>query len=130
MPQRFKLPKKFAKPSTGKTYSRVVKDMIIDGTPKFEAWFVKINKELIPTRSGTKIKVTTEAIEAGLVDFEGLAAETRKKMETSFKKGQKLGIRRTANKRDRAGQRRQHRSKADSTTLPALCWGRCCSRKS
>jgi len=35
--------------------------------------------------------VTAEAIEAGLVDFKALAAETRRKMGASFEKGQKLG---------------------------------------
>jgi len=35
--------------------------------------------------------VSAEAIEAGLVDFKALVAQTRKKMGASFKKGQALG---------------------------------------
>jgi len=90
IPSRFELPKKFAKRGGG-TYTRTAKDLIIDGTPEFEAWFARVDKELIPTRANSKIKVTAEAIEAGLVDFKALAAETRKKMGASFEKGQKLG---------------------------------------
>ena len=89
-PGRFELPKKFAKRG-GETYTRKTKDLIIDGTPEFEAWFAKVNKELTPTRTNGKIKVTPEAIEAGLVDFKALAAETRRKMRVSFEKGQTLG---------------------------------------
>jgi len=89
-PGRFELPKKFTKRG-GETYTRTAKDLIIDGTPAFEAWFAKVNKELTPTRANGKIKVTAEAIEAGLVDFKALAAETRKKMGASFEKGQRLG---------------------------------------
>ncbi|WP_407572736.1 hypothetical protein [Deinococcus altitudinis] len=94
-PGRFELPKKFAKRG-GETYTRKAKDLIIDGTPEFEAWFAKINKELTPARANGKIKVTPEAIEAGLVDFKVLAAETRRKMGASFEKGQKLGSSRAA----------------------------------
>jgi len=70
---------------------RHILDLIIDVTPEFEAWFARVNKELASTRASGKIKVTAEAIEAGLVDFKALAAETRRKMGVSFEKGQKLG---------------------------------------
>jgi len=89
-PGRFELPKKFTKRGGG-TYTRTAKNLIIDSTPEFEAWFARTNKELTPVRANGKIKVTAEAIEAGLVDFKQLAAETRKKMGASFEKGQKLG---------------------------------------
>ncbi len=91
LPSRFELPKKYAKRGSDITYTRSVKDMVIDATPKFEVWFEKVNKELSPARSGGKVKVSVEAIEAGLVDFKTLAAETRKKMGASFSKGQALG---------------------------------------
>ncbi|WP_407543056.1 hypothetical protein Q0M94_23785 (plasmid) [Deinococcus radiomollis] len=91
LPTRFELPKQYAKRGSDATYSRSVKDMVIDATPKFEAWFEKVNKELSPARSGGRVKVSVEAIEAGLVDFKALAAETRKKMGASFSKGQALG---------------------------------------
>ena len=91
LPTRFELPKQYVKRGAGTTYTRSVKDMVIDATPKFEAWFEMVNKELSPARSGGKVKVSVEAIESGLVDFKTLAAETRKKMGASFSKGQALG---------------------------------------
>lgn len=90
-PGRFELPKTFSKKGSTEKYTRTTRDLIIDGTPEFEAWFAKVNKELSPTRTGGKVKVTAQAVEAGLVDFKALAAETRKKMGASFEKGQKLG---------------------------------------
>ena len=91
LPTRFELPKQYAKRGDNTTYTRTVKDMVIDATPEFETWFENVNKELSPARSGGKIKVSVESIEAGLVDFKALAAETRKKMGASFSKGQALG---------------------------------------
>jgi len=88
---RFVLPKQYAKHGSDETYTRMVKDMIIDATPAFEAWFETVNKDLSPARTGGKIKVSAEAIEAGLVDFKALAAQTREKMGASFRKGQALG---------------------------------------
>ncbi len=90
-PGRFELPKKFAKRGSNETYTRQVKDMIIDATPAFEAWFASVNQKLAPARAGGKVPVSVESIEAGLVDFKALAAETRKKMGASFEKGQRLG---------------------------------------
>ena len=91
LPGRFELPKQFAKRGSDTTYTRAVRDMIIDATPAFEAWFENINRELSPARTGGKVRVSAESIEAGLVDFKSLAAETRKKMSASFSKGQALG---------------------------------------
>ena len=91
LPKRFELPKQYAKRGAGATYTRSVKDMVIDATPKFEDWFEKVNKELSAARSNGKVKVTVEAIESGLVDFKTLAAETRRKIDASFSKGQMLG---------------------------------------
>ena len=106
LPSRFELPKKFAKRFTDTTYSRSVKDMLIEVTPKYEAWFEKVNKELAPARNGGEVKVTAEAIEAGLVDFKTLAAETRKKMHASFAKGQSLGKSRAEKKKSPAKKTR------------------------
>jgi len=91
LPSRFILPKQYAKRGSEETYTRMVKDMIIDATPAFEAWFKTVNKDLSLARTGGKIKVSAEAIEAGLVDFKALAAQTREKLGASFKKGQALG---------------------------------------
>jgi len=91
LPTRFPLPKQYTKRGSNATYNRTVKDMVIDATPAFEAWFENVNRELTPSRTGGQIKVSAEAIEAGLVDFKALAAQTREKMGASFKKGQALG---------------------------------------
>jgi len=91
LPDRFTLPKQYAKRGGGAAYTRMVKDMVIDATPAFEAWFETANRELTPSRTGGRIKVSAEAIEAGLLDFKTLAAKTREKMGASFKKGQVPG---------------------------------------
>jgi len=91
LPARFELLKQYSRRGSDESYTRTVKDMIIEVTPAFEAWFEGVNRELSPARTGGRIKVSAEAIEAGLVDFKTLAAETRKKMGASFKKGQALG---------------------------------------
>lgn len=91
LPARFSLPKQYTKRGSDATYNRTVKDMVIDATPAFEAWFETVNRELTPSRAGGRIKVSAEAIEAGLVDFKALAAQTRERMGASFKKGQALG---------------------------------------
>ena len=91
LPERFTLPKKFSKRGGGDSYSRSVRDMVIDATPAFEEWFEGVNRDLTPARTGGKIQTTVENIEAGLVDFKTLAAETRRKMGASYTKGQALG---------------------------------------
>jgi len=91
LPARFPLPKQYSKRGSDVIYNRTVRDMVIDATPAFEAWFETVNRELTPSRTGGRIKVSAEAIEAGLVDFKALAAQTREKMGTSFKKRQALG---------------------------------------
>ncbi|ULH18241.1 hypothetical protein MF271_22510 (plasmid) [Deinococcus sp. KNUC1210] len=91
LPERFTLPKAFSKRGGGESYSKSVRDMVIDATPEFEAWFERINRELTPARTGGKIHTTVENIEAGLVDFKTLAEQTRQKMTASYTKGQQLG---------------------------------------
>ena len=65
-----------------------------------------INRELSPARSGGKVKVSVESIEAGLVDFKALAAETRKKMGASFTKGQALGNSRAGAKKEQTATKK------------------------
>ena len=98
LPNRFELPKAFSRRSGGETYRRSAKDMVIDSTAKFEAWFDTTNRELSTARAGSRVKVSLESVEAGLVDFKALAAETRRKMGASFSEGQALGKRRGAKK--------------------------------
>ncbi|GGJ81813.1 hypothetical protein [Deinococcus aquiradiocola] len=100
MPERFQLPKTFNRRGGGESYSREVKEMLFELTPAFEAWFDTINRELAASRKGGRIKPSVEAIEAGLVDFKTMAAQTREKMQASFKKGQSLG---TSRARTKAG---------------------------
>ena len=99
LPARFELPKQYTRRGASEKYTRKVKDMVIDATPKFEAWFDKVNLDLTPARTGGRIKVSQESVEAGLVDFKTLAAETRKKMGASFNKGQALGKSRSGQKK-------------------------------
>lgn len=89
--ERFSMPKAYSKRGSNDTYSKDAKEMIFDVTPAFDKWFEGVNRDLAASRRGGRIKPTVEAFENGLVDFKTLAAETRQKMEASFKKGQSLG---------------------------------------
>lgn len=91
LPERFTLPKAFTKRGTEGTYQRDAKEMLFDANAKFEKWFDQVNRDLAVSRRGSALKPTAENIEAGLVDFKALAAETRKKMQASYEKGQALG---------------------------------------
>lgn len=99
MPERFTMPKQFTRRGSEGTYQRDTKEMLFEVTPKFEKWFDEVNRELAAARKGGTIKPSVEAIEAGLVDFKKMAAETRKKMQASYEKGQALGQTRSKTKR-------------------------------
>lgn len=99
MPERFTLPKQFSRRGSAGSYQRDAKEMLFEVTPAFEKWFEQTNRELAAARKGGTIKPTQEAVEAGLVDFKKMAAETRKKMQASFEKGQALGKSRAKGKR-------------------------------
>ena len=88
---RFELPKQFSKRGSDQPYTRTRRDMIFETSPEFGTWFEEINRQLASSRAGGILKPTIENIEAGLVDFRALAAETRRKMQGSFNKGQQLG---------------------------------------
>ena len=109
LPARFDLPKQYARRGEREKYTRKVRDMVIDATPKFETWFDQTNVELSPARTGGRIKVSLESVEAGLVDFKALAAETRKKMGASFSKGQALGKGRVRQKKAASKPSSQHK---------------------
>lgn len=95
--KRFELPKQFKKRGVDETYARTVRDMVIDGTPEFEMWFQGVDDELSSSGRGNgKVRVSAENIDAGLVDFKALAAQTRAKMHASHSKGQALGKSRAA----------------------------------
>ena len=91
MPERFTLPKQFSRRGGEGTYQRETKEMLFEVTPAFEKWFEQTNKDLGATRRAGTVKPSLEAIESGQLDFGALAAETRKRMQASFEKGQTLG---------------------------------------
>ncbi|WP_425147354.1 hypothetical protein [Deinococcus sp.] len=99
MPERFTLPKSFSKRGGGASYNRQAKEMLFEMNPAFDKWFEETNRELAASRKGGKIKASVEAIEAGLVDFKKMAAETRQKMQASYTKGQSLGKSRAKSKK-------------------------------
>ncbi len=101
MPERFTLPKSFSRRGGGTPYNREAKEMLFELSPAFDRWFEETNRELAASRKGGRIKPSVEAVEAGLVDFKAMAAETREKMQASFKKGQSLGKSRAGAKRPR-----------------------------
>lgn len=94
LPERFTLPKQFRRRGAEGQYQRNVREMLFEPTPAFQTWFEQTNQALAPARTGGRIKPTVEAIEAGLLDFKAMAAETRRKMEASHSKGQTLGRKR------------------------------------
>jgi len=106
--ERFQLPKEFSRRNSDETYNRTVREMIFEASPEFDAWFDEVNRGLAANRTGGKIKTSVESINAGLVDFKALAAETRQKMQASHDKGQQLG-------RSRAGRKAAPKATAKKT---------------
>lgn len=91
IPERFSLPKQYARRGSDERYAKDSKDMVFEFTPAFEEWFGQTDKDLVSTRRGAKPKPSLEAFESGGLDFKAAAEETRRKMDASFKKGQNLG---------------------------------------
>jgi len=91
IPERFTLPKQYAKRGSDERYTKDSKDMIFEVTPAFDAWFEQIDTELTSGRRQARAKPSLEAFERGELDFRALAEETRRKMDASYKKGQSLG---------------------------------------
>jgi len=91
IPERFQLPKQYARRGSEERYTKDSKDMVFEITPAFEHWFENVNKDLSNGRRGARVKPSLEAFERGELDFRTLAEETRRKMDASYKKGQSLG---------------------------------------
>jgi hypothetical protein len=92
LPERFELPKEYRRRGADETYTRTVKDMVVNVTPAYKKWFDGVNESLSAvTRRTAAPKASLEAVEAGDVDFAAMVEETRKKMQASFAKGQNLG---------------------------------------
>ncbi|GGB71018.1 hypothetical protein [Deinococcus soli (ex Cha et al. 2016)] len=91
LPERFTMPKQFTRRGSDETYQRDTREMIFDQTPEFDEWFDETNRELAAARRGGTIKPSLEAVESGLVDFQTMVEETRRKLQANFEKGQALG---------------------------------------
>lgn len=92
VPERFTLPREYTRRGTEGTYQRNTREMVYEATPKVVQWVRETGAALAQARTRTKkVKLTSEAVEAGEVDFRALAAETRRKMQAKHEKGQKLG---------------------------------------
>ncbi|GGO32905.1 hypothetical protein GCM10008949_31240 [Deinococcus humi] len=90
LPERFTLPKNHVRRGAEGTYQRDTREMVYEVTPKVEQWVQETQAALAQVRTRTrKVKLTSEAVEAGEVDFQALAAETRRKMQAKYEKGQK-----------------------------------------
>ena len=99
LPERFELPKEYRRRGADETYTRTVKDMVVNVTPAYKKWFDGVNETLsTPTRRTGAPKISLEAVEAGEVDFTAMMEETRRKLQASFEKGQTLGNSRKAAK--------------------------------
>lgn len=109
--ERFELPKLYARRHSRESYKRDARDMLFEYTDKFEQWFEGVNRDLAVSRRGGSIKVTEENIQAGFLDFDALAEETRAKMAASHAKGHALGV---ARSRRGAGAKTKAAPKAPS----------------
>lgn len=99
-PERFTVPKMYKRRGAAGSYQRQARDMIYRDTPAVTAWF-KGTKEALantPTRQ-RKAKPSLESVQSGEYDFAAAAAETRRKMQAKFEKGQKLGTSRAKAKK-------------------------------
>ena len=97
--ERFTMPKQYSRRGAEGHYQRDSKDMLFDVTPAFTKWFDEVNKELAASRRSARVKPSLEAVESGALNFKELAAETRRKMQASYEKGQALGKSRAKNRK-------------------------------
>lgn len=93
LPERFTMPKNFNRRGAEGTHQRDTREMLYEVTPKAEKWVEETRAALAQARTRTrKVKLTSEAVQSGEVDFKALAAETRRKMQARHDKGQQLGL--------------------------------------
>lgn len=97
--ERFTLPKQYNRRGAEGQYQRDTKDMLFEYTPAFSKWFDGVNKELASSRRNSRVKPSLEAVESGALSFKELAAETRRKLQSSYEKGQALGKSRAKNRK-------------------------------
>lgn len=97
LPGRFTLPKEYKRRGAEGSYNREVREMVVDVTPAYTKWFDSINEELSTNpRRAAAPRPSLEAVEAGEVDFAAMVEETRRKLASSYEKGQTLGNSRKA----------------------------------
>lgn len=89
--ERFTMPKQYSRRGAEGQYQRDTKDMLFEPNAAFDKWFAQVNKELASSRRSARPKPSLEAVESGQLSFKELAAETRRKMQASYEKGQALG---------------------------------------
>lgn len=116
LPERFTIPKQFRRRGEEGSYQREGREMLFEVTPEFERWFEQANQDLAasPSRGSGKVKPSLEAVESGQLDFKTLAADTRRRLQASFEKGQTLGKSRAATRGATKGQSKG-RPKAKTT---------------
>ena len=92
LPGRFTLPKEYRRRGAEGTYTRDVKNMVVNVTPAYEKWFAGVDEELnTRVRRTAAPKASLETVESGEVDFAAMVEETRRKLQGSYTKGQTLG---------------------------------------
>lgn len=92
LPERFVLPKVYRPRSEGGRTEKQVRDMLFSDNRKIQQWVTATAEELSQaTGRQRRPRVSYETIEAGQVDFAELAAETRRKLQARYEKGQQLG---------------------------------------
>ncbi|GGJ45423.1 hypothetical protein [Deinococcus roseus] len=99
IPERFELPKQYAKRGQEGAFSKSAKEMVFELNPAFEAWFNDLDDQLTQNKRTRKVKPSLEAFSKGELDFKTLAAATRAKMKASEEKGKKLGATRKGRKK-------------------------------
>ncbi|MDR6218281.1 hypothetical protein [Deinococcus soli (ex Cha et al. 2016)] len=118
------LPGRVEIPATTRSNSaapRTSRNMIIEITPAFDAWFAEVNAEL--TGPERKPAVTLEAFESGELSFEQYVQETRRLLNSKYERGQQLGrstkAAREAKTRSAKGAGARSKKAASATSKPA-----------
>lgn len=92
LPERFTMPKVYNRRGAEGTYQRDSRDMLYEDSPSLNKWFEDTKTALAKAGSRQrKVKPSLEAVETGALDFKALAAETRRKMQAKYDRGQHLG---------------------------------------
>lgn len=102
LPERFTMPKVYARRGTSGTYQRDTRDMLYDASAKAEAWFESTKELMAKDKASTRkrrVKPSLEAVESGAIDFQAAVEETRRKMQLKYEKGQQLGMSRSKQKK-------------------------------